>query len=1174
MHIAVLIPALRPGKPLLELVDALSRSDVEAIVLVNDGSGPEWEPIFQEARQFPKVHLLRHGVNLGKGAALKTGMSYVHAELPQCIGVVTADADGQHHPDDILNVARTLVHNPDRLVLGARMFDGPVPLRSRIGNSATRIAFRLLVGQKLLDTQTGLRGIPRGLMPDLLRISARGYEFELEMLLTAKNNGWSVCEQPIKTIYEPGNKSSHFNPLLDSVKTYAVLLRFTGVSILTALLDNLVFYLVYTHLPSVATSQLAARCVAIAFQYTAVRNAVFPARGRDRAMFPRFLLVALAQGLVSYAMIRGLMAAGMNIVFAKPLAEGLLFVVSFVLQREFVFTGQGDEARRTLHRTPKVAAWIVYCAVTLISVWGVFSTGVLKQPIWTSVGLKRLELLALWYAAWSVVLLLSARAWFASVTAAVLLVAFGAAFGPMPVAAVLFFLFSCFVTGALLLPAGGEADAASRLLQLLLGISVWMGILGIAVHFRVNYAATYLAAFVIPLTLRPRLTLFCLVDAVRLFGPLRLPQRSDYWAVVVGAFPLICHFLVVAKPEMGVDALAVHLMVPSWVGYQHYWPFDFHHFTWALTPLGADWCFTAVFLPGGEFAARLLNFAFFGLVASLVYTACRRYLSCGPAVLLAGLFASTPLVQLETGSLFAENLWAALLLGAVVALERFHATAKPRWLYAAAVFIGGGFATKFGTAAFFAPFALFAVWALWRRRKVLPNAARVAAVAACLVLVFGGPAYLYAWARTGNPAFPYMNQVFKSPWFDSTAPLVDPRWQLPTDWSTPYDLIYHSHQYLESFDGALGLQYLLLVALGFLALGGKRRYFAWLALGTSLVFWVLTFHTLSYLRYIYPALPLLTVAGAAGLARIRAWSQLLFRVALSTLLIGLALNVYLLPSSGYWHNSFFVDPFKRVEIERYFGDVMPERKAIEYLNRRHPGEPVAIFGTGGIAGLRAEPYVLGWHDPTYAPRATRATYPAAYGRLTQELGVKLFVSPAGDNPFPPPPVIAAFLKQYTEPEYTFRGFSVRRLKRGAEERWFSDTPQTIAGPCDAALVDDTAPSVQYAGAWRKVAGLGDACGGTIASANAAGAEATFRFNGASVTYLFARTFRSGMAEVDIDGAKRRILDLYAPAIEWRSRVTFDNLKPGVHALTVRALGGRRPESEGYDVTVDGFISGQ
>jgi glycosyltransferase involved in cell wall biosynthesis len=1046
MRVAVLIPAFRPAAALLEVVGSLSQSGVEAILVVDDGSGPEFAPIFEKVAQFPKVYVLRHAVNLGKGAALRTGLNYALCELPQCIGVVTADADGQHQPADILSVARALVDKPDHLVLGARLFDGPVPLRSRFGNSVTRAAFRFLVGQNLLDTQTGLRGIPRAMMPHLLKIAAPGYEFELDMLITAKHNGWPLWEQPIRTIYEPGNKSSHFNPLLDSLRTYAVLLRFVMVSLATALLDNAVFYVAYTDAHNIAASQVAARAVAIAFQYAASRRAVFLSRGRHDILFPRFLLLAATHGVVSYIMIRGLVdAGGLSVILAKPLAEGLLFIASFLIQRELVFTrsaepepaGEAPEDTRTgpapSPGAPSVryraVAWLVYGGALLVSVWGLYSGGLLKQDLWSHVGWHRLKVLTLWYTVWAAFWAL-APAWFAPVTAVVLLGAFAAAFGPMAVAAVLWFLFSCLVTGALLLPHDEEPGAASRLLQLLLGVAVWMSLIGIAAHFRVNYTAAYLIALSLPLAVRPGTARSCLAACGRLLRPVRPPGGAGYAALALAAFPLICHFLVVAKPEVGADALAVHLMVPSWIGFQHYWPFDFHHFAWAVMPLGVDWCYTAVFLPGGEFAARLLNFAFLALLVGLVCAASRRWLPFAPALLVAGLFASTPLVQLVTGSLFAENLWAAFVLAAVLALERYHATGAPRWLCLAGALFGAGLATKLGTIAFLLPAAGFAAWELIARRRALARSAAAAAGALGLLLLFGAPAYLFAWAKTGNPVFPFLNGVFKSPWFDTSAHTIDLRFHTPLNVFTPFDVVFHSHRYLESRDGALGFQYLLLVPLALLALTRKRPYPAWFFLAMALIPSLIVFHTMAYLPYVYPALPLLMIASAIALEQFRTGGRLLFRGVLAGLLAAFLLNIYFLPSSGWWHAGFFLNPFKQREVTKTLVDMVPVRGLIEYLNKEHPGAPVALFETGVIAGLRAESYKLGWHDWQYSQQVWALRDAAAYGRLAQSLGIKYFIAPReGSGMSVSPPAAAAFLAQCTEPEYRVGQYELRRLKQ-------------------------------------------------------------------------------------------------------------------------------------------------
>jgi putative flippase GtrA len=348
VQVVVLIPAYKPQEVLISVARGVLADHSCELIVVDDGSGAAHEHIFEAVAALPRVHLLRHAVNLGKGAALKTGMNYALISFPGLLGVVTADADGQHAVEDIRRVAERMKHSPGLLVLGVRRFDRDVPLRNRVGNNLTRRMVRLLLGQKLSDTQTGLRGIPRLLMEQLLRIPSTGYEFELDMLTTAKHRGFEIGEEPIRTIYDHPNRTSHFNPLVDSMKIYFVLLRFSFVSILTAAIDNLVFFLVFRLYASIVIAQVIARGVAVLFNYTAARSAVFLSRERHAVIFPRYLALVAVNGFVSYVLISFL--AGelrIPVMWAKVIAETALFLANFAIQRDFVFTRKREFSAAT-----------------------------------------------------------------------------------------------------------------------------------------------------------------------------------------------------------------------------------------------------------------------------------------------------------------------------------------------------------------------------------------------------------------------------------------------------------------------------------------------------------------------------------------------------------------------------------------------------------------------------------------------------------------------------------------------------------------------------------------------------------------------------------------------------------------------------------------------------------
>ncbi|HVX66666.1 MAG TPA: glycosyltransferase family 39 protein, partial [Bryobacteraceae bacterium] len=609
--------------------------------------------------------------------------------------------------------------------------------------------------------------------------------------------------------------------------------------------------------------------------------------------------------------------------------------------------------------------------------------------------------------------------------------------------------------------------------------------------------------------------------------------------------------------------------LPAWVSFQHGWPFDFRHLSWAVTPLGADWCYTAVYLLGGEFAARLLNFALLAVLAALVYAGARRLVAPGLALLAAGLFASTPLVQLVTGSLFVENLWAALLVGVLLALDRFHASGEPRWIYAAAVLIGAALATKFGSLAFAIPAGAVAACLLVAHRKTVP-AARVAAGAVLLTLLFGAPQYIYAYVKTGNPVFPFLNHLFGSQWFDASKNLADTRYQTRLGLSTPYDLVFHTRQYLEAHDGALGFQYLLLAPLALLSFSRRVPLLGKLAFFLAAAFALLTYSGVSYVRYLYPALPLVAIAGAAALGRLSS-DRALFGATVAALAAAFALNLYFLPSSSWYHPDFFLNPFDRSEIERHYREAAPVRKLVEYMNRQHPGAAVAFFDTGHIAELRAPAYVMEWQNAVYSKRAWLITRPAVYGRYADSLGIRYFIAPAqlSNRELY---VIRAFLSRYTDREFSFGAYEVRRLKADAREQWSRENEETVIAACDAGMIDDTSQRVRYSGPWQHWSNFGNACGGSLAFTGAAGAEVSLDFTGTSVTYVFTKAFTRGIAEVFIDGASRGLLDQFSLGIEWRSRAVYNGLGPGRHTLKVRVLHRRAADSLGDDIDVDGFIA--
>ncbi|MEO5665530.1 MAG: GtrA family protein [Nocardioides sp.] len=334
----VLVPAYCPGPALLQtLTDLRTARPHWGLVVVDDGSGPPHAALFEQARALG-ADVITLPVNRGKGAALKAGFAHIAATVPGS-PVVCADADGQHALDDIVVIGERLAADPSvrRLVLGTRTFDGHVPLRSRIGNDVTRWLFTAATRSRLVDTQTGLRGVPAGLLGWACGVPGERYEYELQMLLRAGRAGIALDTVPIATIYLDDNSSSHFRPVADSVRIYLPLLAFLASSLAAFTIDFAMLLALQALTGDLLLSVVGARLTSAGVNFVVNRRLVFDAR-HNRGAAARYAVLATGLLGLNYLLLSGLSGLGLPLLAAKVLTELALVSTSFAAQKRFVFT--------------------------------------------------------------------------------------------------------------------------------------------------------------------------------------------------------------------------------------------------------------------------------------------------------------------------------------------------------------------------------------------------------------------------------------------------------------------------------------------------------------------------------------------------------------------------------------------------------------------------------------------------------------------------------------------------------------------------------------------------------------------------------------------------------------------------------------------------------------------
>lgn len=224
-EVCAVIPTYQNAKTLLKVVADVHRV-VDTVIVVDDGSNDGTAALLDKATGNERPEkVLTHPKNCGKGAALKTGLTYARQQGFRY--AVTVDADGQHRADDIPALLKAVEEEPDALAIGSRGLQHEnMPTKSTFANRFSNFWFALQTLQRLPDTQSGLRVYPLRRLHGLRWMSAR-YEAELTLLVFSAWAGVKLLPVPVSVYYPPRDQRvTHFRPGRD----------FTRISVLNTLL--------------------------------------------------------------------------------------------------------------------------------------------------------------------------------------------------------------------------------------------------------------------------------------------------------------------------------------------------------------------------------------------------------------------------------------------------------------------------------------------------------------------------------------------------------------------------------------------------------------------------------------------------------------------------------------------------------------------------------------------------------------------------------------------------------------------------------------------------------------------------------------------------------------------------------------------------------------------------
>lgn len=351
----ILIPALNPPKEILSsYIKELKNYGFKRILVVDDGSRAEYKTYFKKLKS-EGSDIFTHYKNLGKGRALKNSFNYILNEYKNFKYIITVDSDGQHTAKDVYKIALRTKQDQDlRMYLGSRDFNEEnVPFKSSFGNKTTSFLYKLMFGQKIADTQTGLRAIPKDLLTDFLDIPGERFEYEINMLIKSTQKKINIVEVPIETVYYDNNSETHFNPIIDSFKIYRIMLgtffKFILASLSSFIVDigafsifNRVFVGGFNSKSKIIwISTILARIISGIFNYNINDKLVFSDKSMSKGKPIKYFVLWLVQMLISAFFVDYIFKqVSYEASFIKICVDTIIFLISFNIQNKYIFKGE------------------------------------------------------------------------------------------------------------------------------------------------------------------------------------------------------------------------------------------------------------------------------------------------------------------------------------------------------------------------------------------------------------------------------------------------------------------------------------------------------------------------------------------------------------------------------------------------------------------------------------------------------------------------------------------------------------------------------------------------------------------------------------------------------------------------------------------------------------------
>lgn len=529
------------------------------------------------------------------------------------------------------------------------------------------------------------------------------------------------------------------------------------------------------------------------------------------------------------------------------------------------------------------------------------------------------------------------------------------------------------------------------LLNLLLGLGVLSFISYISFHYKINYNWLYysLLFFIIFINLSYSRKLF---NDIKNYTDKLIQQKLNNPLLICLILSLfISYFILSLIPQHTFDALAHHLYIPNYIKHNVYFDFDVNNYLFSVFPNTATWINSIIFILGGnEFSLSFLATIYIIFICLIIRQILLSYeINEKIIYYIILIFLTTPLTLTLSISLQVDLLWSLFFLASFYCL--LLATKKIKdcssYILLSALFYSFAVSTKH-QALLASP--VYLIYFLYNYKNFLRKVSIILLTKIILIfLIIGLSTYFEAWYKTGNPIFPWMNEVFKSPFY----PLENFKHYKE---SFAYNLIYlftfFPEKYFAGTVGSFGFQYLILFPLILLIylFNLKKTNYSFILLSALIIFCFI-FYVTSYLRYVFPAFILFLIFFGISLNTINTnkLSSLNHKVLISFITLTIIINILFITSAHWGFRNFTYKDIFNVEEFNKKVSIKYLASKINQLNIFN--ENVIFFSSPFGSVLNAKAIYVNWYNPSIVKKINQTKNQDDLLKILKEYEIKFII---------------------------------------------------------------------------------------------------------------------------------------------------------------------------------------